>query len=68
VIASGNWRAPLLLLVLLGLMVLRPVLALAAGRTAISALTNSVPLLLLFGAGLDLRKEAALINAECHHN
>ena len=64
VIASGSRRAPLLLLVLLGLMVVRLISALAVERTIISGVTNGAPLLLLFVAWLDLRKQAALMIAE----
>ena len=64
VIASGNRRAPLLLLVLLGLMVVRLLVALVAERNIIAAVTDGVLLIPLFFAWQDLRRQAALIDGD----
>lgn len=64
VVASGNRRAPLFLVVLIGLLALRLIFALANEGTLISAVTNLVPLLLLLVAWVDLRKQAAIIDAK----
>ena len=61
VVASGNRRAPALVLALLGLMVLRLVLALAAQRNVIEAAGDGVLLIPLFFAWRDLRWQADLM-------
>jgi hypothetical protein len=60
VVASGNRFAPLLLLVLLALMVLRLLVALVADRNIIAAVTDGVLLIPLFFAWRDLRRQAAI--------
>jgi hypothetical protein len=61
-VASGYRRAPLLLLVLLGLMALRLFVALAVERNIIEAVSGGVLLILLFFAWQDLRRQSALID------
>jgi hypothetical protein len=61
-VASGYRRAPLLLLVLLGLMVLRLLVALTVERNVIEAVADGVLLILLFFGWQDLRRQSALID------
>lgn len=61
-VASGYRRAPLLLLVLLGLMALRLFVALAVERNIIEAVSGGVLVILLFFAWQDLRRQSALID------
>src|SRR5438270_1359484 len=63
-VASGSRRAPLLVMVLVGLMALRSIIAVAAERSAIGALLSAVLFICLFFAWRDLRRQAALIEKE----
>jgi lysylphosphatidylglycerol synthetase-like protein (DUF2156 family) len=60
-VASGSRRAPLLLLVLIGLMLLRVLVALAAERNVVEAVGDGILLILLFFAWQDLRRQALLV-------
>ena len=60
-VASGNRRAPALVLALLGLMVLRLVVALTVQRNVIEAAGDGVLLIPLFFAWRDLKRQAELM-------
>lgn len=63
-VASGYRRAPLVLLVLFCLMLLRLVVAMAIEQNIIASATDGVLLIPLFFAWQDLKRQSALLNQQ----